>query len=126
MSDNYKQFIQQSESSLNVNSIPYTIQSISSLLVIQNNTFISNQPSFVTGYLSTVTINNVRMSSIESDSNVIEITSSNLAISNTQISNISNTNNGLLIFSTSDNHVLITNVTYNHSTMKLIRVYDSK
>ena len=126
MSDNYKQFIQQSESSLNINSIPYTIQSISSLLVVQNNTFINNQPSFVSGYLSTVTVEGIRMNSIESGSNIIEITSCNLTISNTRISNISSTNNGLFIFSTSDNRVFITNVTYRDSTMKLIRVYDSK
>ena len=127
MSDNYKEFIQQSESSLNINSIPYTIQSISSLLVVQNNTFINNQPYYINAYLSTVTFDYVIFNSISSDSNVIEISTSNITVSNTQFSNMYNTNtNGLVIFLTSDSQITMTNVTYSDSFMKMIRVYDSK
>ena len=126
-SDDYKQFLHQSQSSLDINAIPYSVQTVSSSLIIQNNTLINSQPYFINAYLSTITLNNVDISNIISDSNVIEISTSNITITNTEFSSIYNNNsNGLVIFLTSDSQMTMTNVTYSDSFMKMIRVYDSK
>ena len=117
----------QSESLLDINVIPHSFQAVSSSLIIQNNTFINSQPYFINAYISTVTFDHTDFSMIFSDSNVIEISTSNITITNTQFSNLYNTNtNGLMIFLTSDSRMTMTNVTYSYSFMKMIRVYDSQ
>ena len=126
-SDSYKQFLQQSESSLNINAIPYSFQTVSSSLIIQNDTLISSQPYLINAYLSVITFDNTQISTISSDNYVIKISTSNITITDTQMSDLYSTDtNGILIFLISDSEMIMTNLAYSNSFMKLIRVHNSK
>ena len=78
------------------------------------------------GFLSTITIKDMLIKNVESYSNIFELSSSNVTISNMEVSNLSTTKSGQFILLTLDSEMVMTNLSYVDWSMKLIRVYSSK
>ena len=94
--------------------------------MIQNNCSIQSQSYFMNGFLSTITIKDMLIKNVESYSNIFELSSSNVTISNMEVSNLSTTKSGQFILLTLDSEMVMTNLSYVDWSMKLIRVYSSK
>ena len=80
--------------------------------MIQNNCSIQSQSYFMNGFLSTITIKDMLIKNVESDSNIFELSSSNVTISNMEVSNLSTTKSGQFILLTLDSEMVMTNLSY--------------
>ena len=75
-------------------SLIYSIQCISGALLVTNNTYITNQPTFTNSYLSTVSIVNSTIHDIWSDYIILAILSTNLTIDGLIVTNLQTTTIG--------------------------------
>ena len=71
LSDSYKQYINQNLNLLDSVQLQYSIQLISSSLKIMDNTVVTIQPSFISSYLSDLSISNSMIYQISTDNSII-------------------------------------------------------
>ena len=109
-------------------SVGYSIQCISGALTITNDTFITNQSTFINSYLSTVLlISNLTIYDIRSDNNIFVIAETNLTLDNVAIDNLyTNGGRGKFIQVSFESHVVVSNIQYTNSNMKLIETFTSQ
>ena len=93
----YKEYLTNNIDVMNLRPIQATIQSISSSLMIINNCYITDQLSFISSYLSNVTLDGIEISGITTDVNVIKMTQSSLVINNVTTTKISTVSTGMFL-----------------------------
>ena len=76
----YIDYVKNNSNLLDAGSIQYSIQCISGAIAVMNNTYISNQLTFIDGYLSELLIEDSKIYEITSDYRTINVISSNLTI----------------------------------------------
>ena len=122
MSDTSIGYVRDNLGLINTGSIKDSIQCISGVLTITNNTYVSDQPTFINSYLSEVVISHLEMYSILSESRVISIVESKLALNNSNVMNISNYGSSNLISLSFQSIATMHNITYRNSTATFIAV----
>ena len=126
MSDVFKQYVQNNLNLLDAVSILHGIQCIRGTLTIQNNTYITNQPYLIDGYLSNLVLENSTIHNITSNKSVFLVVDTEMTISNTGISNLHTSDLGNFMQLSFDSIVELVNITYTSSTMKLLESLSSK
>ena len=126
MSDIYKQFLNDNLSLLDIVTSKYSIQCISGELEINNHTYITNQPYFVSGYLSTVAINNSMIHDITSDGSIFSLTETVMSVNNIEAYNLHTTGAGNFIQLAFEAEGVITNTAYTNSTIRYVESLSSK
>ena len=126
MSTEYKEYLNNNSDVMSLYPIEATIQSISSSLMIMNNSYITDQSSFISSYLSNITIDSVEISSIETDIDVIKMTQSSLIINNVTATSISSTSNGMLLNVGFETLLSVNNLYYQDCQAKLLRALSSE
>ena len=126
MSTEYKEYLNNNSDVMSLYPIEATIQSISSSLMIMNNSYITDQSSFISSYLSNITIDSVEISSIVTDIDVIKMTQSSLVIKNVTVTSISTTSNGMFLNVAFESILSINNLYYQDCQAKLLRALSSQ
>ena len=90
-----------------------------------NNTFVTNQPSFIDSYLSEIIINEIHVYDITSDSRVLSIVESSLNLSNCTATDLYGSSSGIFISMSFETQASLGNITYTNSTMKFASVLSS-
>ena len=111
---------------LDAKSVLYSIQCINGAVQITNHTFITNQPHFVNAYLSTASIRNSTIFSINSDSIILTAVESNLTISDIKVRDLYTSEFGTFMQASFGSYVSLTNIEYTNSTMKFIETLSSQ
>ena len=122
----YKNYIMENLSLLDAKSVLYSIQCINGAVQITNHTFITNQPHFVNAYLSTASIRNSTIFSINSDSIILAAVESNLTISDIKVRDLYTSEFGTFMQASFGSYVSLTNIEYTNSTMKFIETLSSQ
>jgi predicted outer membrane repeat protein len=99
---------------------------ILSSLVIENNTIISNQEYLINSYISSIVIKDSEVHSIWNERRVIELSISNLTLSNMNITNIVAQNGASFIFALMENNVKVQNVLVKDSQVELLEIRSSE
>ena len=126
MSTEYKEYLNNNSDVMSLYPIEATIQSISSSLMIMNNSYITDQSSFISSYLSNITIDSVEISSIVTDIDVLKMTQSSLVINNITATSISTTSNGMLLNVGFETLLSVNNLYYQDCQAKLLRALSSE
>jgi len=108
-----------------VDKIDTTIQLITAALKFQNNAHIQDQTSVINSFLSTVTIIDSQISSISLDTAGLSILSSTLEIDNIQISGIETQSDAFFISASLDSSLDLKNIVYSNSNALLFEVRTS-
>ena len=126
MSDIYKQFLNDNLNLLDIVASKYSIQCISGELEISNHTYITNQPYFVSSYLSTVAINNSVIHDITSDGSIFSLTDTDVTMHNIEAYNLHTSGSSNFILLSFGSEAVISNITYTNSALKFIESLSSK
>ena len=125
MSDQFMTYLQNNQNLLDATSLKFSIQCINGGVTITNNTYITSQSSFISSYLSQVSINNSVVYDIVSDAIIFTMIESNMTIDDSMFTNLTTTQTGDVLSVSFDAITEINNLTYSASNMRLITVLSS-
>ena len=118
-------YLQNNQNLLDATSLKFSIQCINGGVTITNNTYITSQSSFISSYLSQVSINNSVVYDIVSDAIIFTMIESNMTIDDSMFTNLTTTQTGDVLSVSFDAITEINNLTYSASNMRLITVLSS-
>ena len=118
-------YLQNNPSLLDASSIKYSIQCINGGVTITNNTYITSQSSFISSYLSQVSVNNSVVYDIVSDDIIFKMIESNLTVDDSTLTNLTTTQTGDVFSVSFDAITQVNNLTYSASNMRLITALSS-
>ena len=125
ISDSFKQYVNQNVNLLESVQLQHSIQLISSSLNIMNNTVVTTQPSFISSYLSELSISNSMMHQILTDDSIISATESNLILDSVTAHELTTLRRGVFVYLSSGSKASFTNTTYEDSSVELTKVLSS-
>ena len=105
---------------MDTRSILKSFDIISSQFEISNQTRVTDQPSFLSSFLSTVTLNDIMIYNTSISSNVFTISESTLNIDGLNISQINADSSVPVILSLSGTSFMSNNISYTNSSAKFI------
>ena len=114
----YIDYVKNNSNLLDAGSIQYSIQCISGAIAVMNNTYISNQLTFIDGYLSEISIEECIINQITSDYRIINVISSNLTINDCIVSNIRSNQINQIVGISFETYAQLNNITVSNSTVK--------
>ena len=126
MSDIFKQYLSDNLSLLGTTVLKHSIQWISGYLKVSNNTYITNQPYFITSYSSKISIENSTIYEINSDGNILTLIDTEVTISKIEAYDLHTSNLANFIWLTFDSVASINNINYANSTIKFVETLSSQ
>ena len=91
-------------------------------MTIANNTFVTDQPAFLNGYLSDIVISNLIIYNITTSNRVISSIDSRLTFTDSNIVDIYSSSSGDFISISFESHAIMSNLTYTNSTAEFYTV----
>ena len=122
LSDAFIQYVRDNLSLLDAGSIDNSIQCISGTLTITNNTYVTDQPTFINSYLSEMVISNLSVYNITTPSRVIDCVDSELELTDSNITHIYTSSSGDFLSLSFQSNASISNVVFSNSTVELFSV----
>ena len=120
----FKLFLSQNNNLMDITSVPYAFELISSSLSLTNSTSIENQDYLSGCFQSNFTISDSIIKSTSIQSNLIYLSSTSLTINNVAISNITRMNiDSFVIFALLESLITVTSVEYKNYSWGFLNAY---
>jgi hypothetical protein len=101
------------------------MQWINGVILISNQTVITNQQHFISSYLSTLTISNSLISNITSQGSILSIAGSKVLFEELTVQNINENIHGIFMALSFGSSMVVTGLSYTDSTAKFADVLSS-
>ena len=123
--DVFVNYIKNNMNLLDVGSIDYSIQCVSGAIAIMNNTFISNQPTFIDGYLSELSMYKSTIYTVTTSKKIMNVISSNLTINDCVFTDIHTNQSGQILGISFEANTVLINIIVTNSSTKFIESLSS-
>ena len=125
VSDVFINYIKNNINLLDFGSIDYSIQCVSGAIAIMNNTFISNQLTFIDEYLSKLSTDKSAIYTITKSKIIVNVISSNLTINDCMFTDIHTNQSGQILGIFFETNAVLINVFATNSSTKFVESLSS-